>query len=61
MTERDAVSFLLTIATWLLMIALAVFVGHFLGVAIGFVVFLVAAAVYLIACVIMYYKEGDDE
>lgn len=61
MTERDAVSCLLTIATWLLMVAVAVLVGHFFGVAIGIVTFLVVAAAYLIACVVVYYRGESFE
>jgi len=62
MTARDAANCLLTIATWLLMIAVAVLVGHFFGVAIGIVTLLVIMAVYLVACVVAYYKsEGEGE
>lgn len=62
MTEREAVSCLLTIATWLFMLAVAVLVGHLFGVAIGIATFLVIMAAYLIACVVAYYKnEGEDE
>lgn len=61
MTERDAVSCLLTTATWLFMVAVAVLVGHFFGVAIGIVTFLVVAAAYLIACVVVYYRREDGE
>lgn len=62
MTERDAASCLLTIATWLFIVAVAVLVGHFFGVAIGFVTFLVIMAAYLVACVVAYYKnEGECE
>ena len=57
--EKESIGCIMVIVAVLLMVSLAIVAGHFFGVAFGIVTFLVAAAVYLLACVAVAYKNGS--
>ena len=57
--EKESIGCIMVIVAVLLMVSLAIVAGHFFGVAFGIVAFLVAAAVYLLACVAVAYKNGS--
>lgn len=61
MSEKDAVSCLVTTAMLLLVIAASIVIGRFFGAAFGIAAFLAIVAIYLIACVVAWvWKRRKD-